>query len=131
MAQFIIGIIILVAAGKLIYSTSPRAFVNKAAQKAWVSRGNLIRTYTDNGNYYGTYEYEADGTMYTLDVEYTIDFYKNDPPVHMGIYYQGSNPQKACVREQSAVKDFHQDMKRGILFCIVLMIVATFWYFTV
>lgn len=127
-ADAIIGIIVLIVAGKLIYSDSQKGFVNKAAKKGWVSRGKLIRTYTDDGKYYGTYEYEADGDVYTLEVEYNINLYKEDPPNYMGIYYKGSNPRKACIREKSAKQELKQNWKKAVMFCMVMGLVAAFWY---
>ncbi len=131
MVQFVLGILVLIAVYKLTYSHSDRGFIDKAAKKAWVSQGELIRTYTDEGKSYGTYEYDADGKIYTLEVEYNVDYFKQYPPKCLGIYYDGRNPQKACIRDLSAEQTFKKDAKRGIIFVIALMLVAAFWYFTV
>lgn len=79
-----------------------------------MSQGELLRTYTDQGKSYGTYEYEAEGKMYTLEVEYNVDYFKEYPPDNLGIYYDGRNPQKACIRGLSSEQRFKKDAKRGI-----------------
>ena len=131
MIQFVLGILVLIVVYRLTYSHSERGFVDKAAKKAWVSQGELLRTYTDEGKFYGTYEYEADGKMYTLEVEQNTDFSKQYPPKHIGIYYDGRKPQKACIRERSPEHQVKKDWKRGIIFMTAFMLVATFWYFTI
>ena len=70
----VIGLAVLLIAGKLIYSNSQNAFVNRAVRKACVSKGTLLNTYENGGRSYGTCEYEADGCQYRLDVEYSWDF---------------------------------------------------------
>ncbi len=120
----IAGIFVIVIAGKLIFSNSQKGFVDRATRKGWVARGKLIRTYTQEGKTYGTYEYKIDQDIYSIDVECEINLYEEEPPAHMGIYYKGSNPQKACVREKNPRKKREQDRKNGFLFCIVLCIVV-------
>lgn len=124
----LLGLAVLLIAGKLIYSNSQNAFINRAVRKACVLKGTLLNTYENGGRSYGTYEYEADGCQYRLDVEYSWDFYRENPPLHMGIYYKDGNPEQACVRERSVKKERGQNMKRHALFmavvCVVVLMLA-------
>ena len=69
---FISSILVMVLAWKLTYGNSKQGFVERATKKGWVSRGNLIRTYTMDGKIYGTYEYKVEGNTYSIEVEYDM-----------------------------------------------------------
>lgn len=121
---FTAGILVMVLAWKLIYGNSKQGFVERATRKGWVTRGKLIRTYTSEGKNYGTYEYKAEGSTYSIEVEHDMDSCEEEPPVYRGIYYRNSNPEIAYVKEKSPIKNRRENRKRGVVFSIVLMTVV-------
>lgn len=69
----LLGLAVLLIAGKLIYSNSQNAFINRAVRKACVSKGTLLNTYEDDGRSYGTYEYEAARAVHGCGLRRGID----------------------------------------------------------